>query len=91
MSIKLHETLRSSYISSGGFLLFLVILQTVQLSFCIHNTQRYNKRLPLVRASEGLPADKRTLTSGSGSSGQPEEIFSASDQLESNYDEYPVS
>ncbi|XP_065357191.1 CAR1 transcription factor [Calliphora vicina] len=93
MSERVQQTIRSTYTSSGGFLLLLLLFQTVQPLFSLHNAQHYNKRLPQVGGSENLPADKRTLTSRSGiggSAGQPEEIFSASDQLESNYDEYPM-
>ncbi|KAI8126678.1 hypothetical protein CVS40_3362 [Lucilia cuprina] len=93
MTESIHQTIRSTYTSTGGILLLLLLFQTVQPLFSLHNGQHYNKRFSLVGAAEKLPADKRTLTSGSGiggSAGQPEEIFSASDQLESNYDEYPM-
>lgn len=87
-------TKRSSHTSFGAFLLFLLIFQMIQPLLGLHNAQQYDKRLSRAGSSTKLPIDKRTLTSGSGiggSAGQPEEIFSASDQLESNYDEYPVS
>lgn len=87
------------------YLLLIIILQQIQSNACNPHEPRWNyqkQRLPTDDASdlfvpktgESLPADKRTLTSATGNGGslsQPEEIFSVNDQLESNYDEYPVS
>ncbi|XP_073824869.1 allatostatin double C isoform X4 [Musca autumnalis] len=86
------------------YLLLIIMLQQIQLDSCNpHNAVRnYQKRRlrtndesDLLSQNEGesLPADKRTLTSATGNGGsisQPEEIFSVNDQLESNYDEYPM-
>lgn len=86
--------------------LFLcIIFQQLHPNWCYQDVRNYHKRflqvqsqdashLPRTPTTDSITADKRTLTSGSGIGGsvsQPEEIFSTNDQLESNYDEYPVS
>lgn len=84
----------------ASLLMLFILLQHVQPHLCNpHESRSYQKRHPngevaFSRAADSLPADKRTLISAVGNGGsvsQPEEIFSANDQLESNYDEYPVS
>ncbi|XP_061396148.1 uncharacterized protein LOC133331792 [Musca vetustissima] len=86
------------------YLLLIIILQQIRPDACNpHESLRnYSKRrlhsnddrdLRDFKEGESLPADKRTLTSATGNGGsisQPEEIFSVNDQLESNYDEYPM-
>ena len=90
----LRPFLRISSNAIGGFVLLLLILQATKATTTLQKTKNIDKRYSSYGDEQNLPAHKRTLTSGSGiggSHGQPEEIFSASDQLELNYDEYPVS
>ena len=90
----LRPFLRISSNSIGGFLLLLLVLQATKAAITLQEYKNVDKRYNSYADGKNLPAHKRTLTSGSGiggSHGQPEEIFSASDQLDLNYDEYPVS
>ncbi|XP_075149607.1 allatostatin double C [Haematobia irritans] len=83
------------------FLLVLILMHRVQSDWSNpHETRKYMKRrgrdeVPLssFETTGPLPVEKRTLISATGNGGsisQPEEIFSINNQLESNYDEYPM-
>lgn len=83
--------------SMGGIFILILIVQATKPIFCLYTLQEHKNvdmRYNSFEGDSNLPIHKRTLISGGGvggSHGQPEEIFSANDQLELNYDEYPVS